>query len=85
MVPSGREPVTNSRFHGFCDGGMARSVQSSETNRSSNCKAASRWTASPDLSQGNGIVMDPLSQVALMREPRVFVAGMYFEWMACMV
>jgi hypothetical protein len=31
------------------------------------------------------MVMDPLSQVALMRDPRVLVAGMYFEWIACMV
>jgi hypothetical protein len=31
------------------------------------------------------MVIDPLSQVALMREPRVSVAGRYFEWMACMV
>jgi len=29
--------------------------------------------------------MEPRSHVALMREPRVLVAGKYFEWIACMV
>jgi len=31
------------------------------------------------------MVIDPRSHVALMREPRVSVAGRYFEWIACMV
>lgn len=31
------------------------------------------------------MVIEPRSQVALMREPRVFVAGRYFEWIACIV
>ena len=31
------------------------------------------------------MVIDPRSHVALMREPRVFVAGRYFEWIACIV
>jgi hypothetical protein len=35
-VPSGREPVVKKRFHGFIEGGMDRSFQSSETNRSTN-------------------------------------------------
>jgi len=73
MVPSGREPETNSRFHGLLDGGMDRSFQSCETKRSSNWRTASRWTSSPDNSWGYGIVRLPLSQDALMREPRVFV------------
>jgi hypothetical protein len=30
------------------------------------------------------MVIEPRSHVALMREPRVFVAGRYFEWIACM-
>jgi len=31
------------------------------------------------------MVIEPRSHVALMREPRVFVAGRYFECMACMM
>ena len=31
------------------------------------------------------MVIEPRSQVALMRDPLWLVAGMYFEWMACML
>jgi hypothetical protein len=31
------------------------------------------------------MVIEPRSQVALMRDPLWLVAGMYFEWMACMM
>jgi len=31
------------------------------------------------------MVIEPLSQDALMREPRALVAGRYFECMACIV
>lgn len=31
------------------------------------------------------MVIEPRSHVALMREPRVAVAGRYLEWIACMV
>ncbi len=31
------------------------------------------------------MVIEPRSHVALMREPRVSVAGRYFEWIACIV
>jgi hypothetical protein len=77
--------VTNSRFHGLREGASERSRQSSETNRSSNCRTASRWHSSPDSSCGYGIVIEPRSQVALMRDPRVSVAGRYFVWIACMI
>ena len=31
------------------------------------------------------MVIEPRSQVALMRDPLWLVAGMYLEWMACMM
>ena len=31
------------------------------------------------------MVIEPRSQVALMRDPLWLVAGMYLEWMACIV
>ena len=31
------------------------------------------------------MVIEPRSQVALMRDPLWLVAGMYLEWMACML
>jgi hypothetical protein len=31
------------------------------------------------------MVMEPRAHFALMREPRVSVAGRYFEWMDCMM
>ncbi len=76
IVPSGSEPETNSRPQGFDAGGVEFCFLSSSMKRQTSRRTASRWFSSP-LKCGNEMVMLPRSQDALMREPRLFVAGMY--------